>query len=634
MAADACGSGKVEQFGTCGAYTPPEYPGDPFFKDFSQLLQDNPVQLNYGISVTDVDADGKFEAVVAGYRYPNLAWKWDADAGKFSDVARGHPALQDASLKAIGLAACDVDGDGYEELYILNTDQYSGVTRTSDRLIDFEGNAYSDRFSETQNQGSANYVAGRSCACVDRMQTGKYGVMVANYGGPMKLFEVQDDGKIEDVGPSAAVDKTTGGRALIAGPILSNRFDIFANNEGWHGRRLSADIEGGAEEEATAGDWESEERRLTHFGTLRRDNFFFVNGPDGSYLDVASALGLLDPYETGRGTALLDSNGDGLLDIVYGNWNGPHRLYVQEEDANGCVKFVDRAPAAMKVPSRIRTVIVADWDNDGYEEIFWNNIPGDNRLFRKLPTDDGWVQVKVGDALESQGYGTGAAVGDFDEDGLLELFVSHGESAAQAVTYFRPMGGAGNHWIRILPKTAQGAPARGALVSLVAGGRRQVRVIDAGSGYLCQQEPVAHFGLGKLTAVESVTVQWPDGTKLVLDAPAIDQLHTVAKPASGEVEPAYTFTLEGSCLKRSRPAGTGAKTASYPLASASAGKNSSASADAASDSWQQLKQDSSTTESPQAAAPLSSSGSGGSLKSVGVLWPLLLTSAWLFLAAM
>ena len=44
-------------------------------------------------------------------------------------------------------------------------------------------------FGLPENQNSANFVAGRSCACVDRTGNGRYGVMVANYGGPMRLFE-------------------------------------------------------------------------------------------------------------------------------------------------------------------------------------------------------------------------------------------------------------------------------------------------------------------------------------------------------------------------------------------------------------------------------------------------------------
>merc|ERR1719160_1121269 len=175
------------------------------------------------------------------------------------------------------------------------------------------------------------------------MGTGKPAVLVANYGGPFKLFAMQDGRTIKDIAEKAGMAKTTGGRALIGGPIVSNRFDAFANNEGY-GRRLLS--ENGTEAAL---------RRLGH-----RLNFFFVNKGDGTFLDAAAALGLLDASQTGRGTAILDSNGDGLLDIVYGNWNGPHRLFVQEKDENNCPKFVDKAPTAMASPTPIRTVIVAD----------------------------------------------------------------------------------------------------------------------------------------------------------------------------------------------------------------------------------------------------------------------------------
>merc|ERR1711988_58484 len=204
------------------------------------------------------------------------------------------------------------------------------------------------------------------------------------------------------------------------------------------------------------------------------------------------------------------------------------------------------------------------FDNDGYEEIFYNNIPGANRLFRKLPTDSDWTQVKIGDALEENGYGTGAAVGDFDGDGQLELVVSHGESASQPLSYFRPNAGKENHWLRVFPTTPQGAPARGASVSLKAGGRSQLRVIDAGSGYLCQMEPVAHFGLGSLTAVESVTVTWPDGASHTIANPSIDQMLKVPRPA-GLVAPAY----QGACDTKAPEAADSSKSDSSSTSASS-----------------------------------------------------------------
>ena len=62
--------------------------------------------------------------------------------------------------------------------------------------------------------------------------------------------------------------------------------------------------------------------------------------------------------------------------------------------------------------------------------------------------------------------------------------------------------------------------------------RAQVRVIDPGSGYLCQQEPVAHFGLGSVSAVEAVTVVWPGGQRVVLEGLAVDQQHVISLPVA------------------------------------------------------------------------------------------------------
>merc|ERR1719181_1634327 len=112
---------------------------------------------------------------------------------------------------------------------------------------------------------------------------------------------------------------------------------------------------------------------------------------------------------------MMDANGDGVLDLVYGNWNGPHRMFIQHANQN----FIDEAPKALAKPSPIRTVIAADWDNDGFEEIFYNNIPGLNRLFSVFGnastlSSRAWAQHNIGDAAEATGFGTGAGVADFD----------------------------------------------------------------------------------------------------------------------------------------------------------------------------------------------------------------------------
>ena len=79
------------------------------------------------------------------------------------------------------------------------------------------------------------------------------------------------------------------------------------------------------------------------------------------------------------------------------------------------------------------------------------------------------------------------------------------------------------NWIRVFPTTKYGAPARGATVTLTTkAGLKLLRVIDSGSGYLCQMEPLAHFGLNNDVGVK-LRVQWPDGSVMEKDLLAADQ---------------------------------------------------------------------------------------------------------------
>ena len=67
---------------------------------------------------SDFDRDGELEAFVAGFGAPNIIWKWDKEQQKYMDIAytlAGASVVRDSGRKAIGVAACDVDGDGFEE---------------------------------------------------------------------------------------------------------------------------------------------------------------------------------------------------------------------------------------------------------------------------------------------------------------------------------------------------------------------------------------------------------------------------------------------------------------------------------------------------------------------------------------
>ncbi|XP_051504726.1 cartilage acidic protein 1-like [Myxocyprinus asiaticus] len=503
---------------------------------FPMDYENNPTQLNYGVAVTDVDGDGDLEMFVSGYNGPNLVLKYDKVKKRLVNIAvdnRSSPyyALRDRQGNAIGVTACDIDGDGREEIYILNTNNaFSGRATYTDKLFKFRNGRFEDLLNDEINEHRdvANRVAGRSVACVDRKGTGRYSIYIANYAsgtvGPHALIEMDESSSdpsrgiiaLSNVAEQAGVNKLTGGRGVVVGPILSHTLpDIFCDNE-------------------------------------YSPNFLFRNNGDGTFTDVAVQAGVDDPMQHGRGVALADFNRDGKTDIVYGNWNGPHRLFLQLSN-NRKQRFKDIASQKFSMPSPVRTVIAADFDNDNELEVFFNNIayrgPSANRLFRISRREHGDPQIEelnIGEAAEPEGRGTGAAVTDFDGDGQLDLLVTHGESAAQPISVYRVTQGSSNKWLRVIPRTQFGAFARGAKVIVYT--KRNgphTRIIDGGSGYLCEMEPVAHFGLGKDVAT-SVEVFWSDGRSVARPLEPSD-MNKVMEIHYPENEEAATPAVEIEC---------------------------------------------------------------------------------------
>jgi hypothetical protein len=341
-------------------------------------------------------------------------------------------------------------------------------------------------FGDEVNVGRGNVYAGRSVAALDRLGTGRYGMIVTSYGETTRYYELGDDREITDMADAVGLDCSCGGRSLVTAPICTDSTDVFVG------------VDGGP-------------------------NRLFRN-EDGHFVDVASEVGVAAPDSDARGATLVDS-GDGEFALAVVSWEDQNHIFEPTE-----TRFVDVAPETFAEPTRARTLLAADFDNDGRQELFVNVRGGANRLF--VPTEDGWEAVSPGDAVEPHGLGTGGIVADIDTDGTLELLVVHGEVEAQPLSLYSVS--TDNSWLRVAPTTQNGAPARGAVVTLQTDRGRQRRVIDAGSGYLCQSEPVAHFGLGGETAPRQepvrLTVQWPDGRERSRVHPAVGTTHRVAHP--------------------------------------------------------------------------------------------------------
>jgi enediyne biosynthesis protein E4 len=251
-------------------------------------------------------------------------------------------------------------------------------------------------------------------------------------------------------------------------------------------------------------------------------NFLFRND-DGVYKEVAVESGVAANSQ-GKGTGSMhasigDVDGDGLIDMLvtdldYGALykNTGSGLFTDITEQSGVA-------GAMAGKSSWGAQLF-DYDNDGDLDIIAANGTAEELILQYplLLENDGKGHFKNvgkehGAYFLTKRSGRGLAVWDFDNDGDLDVIISHldGDGTPSLI---RNNDGNSNHWLGLTLKGKDGpASAIGAKVTLTAGGKKIVMINQWATSYLSNNDPRMHFGLGQLKKIDYLEIRWSDGKK-------------------------------------------------------------------------------------------------------------------------
>jgi hypothetical protein len=281
-------------------------------------------------------------------------------------------------------------------------------------------------------------------------------------------------------------------------------------------------------------------------------NLFFQNRRDGTFIERALQAGLAvsadGREQAGMGVDVGDYDGDGRLDLVKTNFAQDYTSLYRNE-GNGL--FVDvsfrSGLAATLGPYLGWGIGFFDVDNDALLDVFIANghVYPDvektgtstyrqrNQLFRNVGRGQyRHVTTEVGGPLLSLQSSRGAAFGDYDNDGDVDILIS--------VIDGRPIllrnDSTGGHWVTFrLEGTVSNRSAIGAKVTIQAGGRRQVAEVRSGGSYISHNDSRVHFGLGSAERVERITVRWPNGREATFGQAAGDRFYVIRE--GGDIQP-------------------------------------------------------------------------------------------------
>ena len=428
-------------------------------------------------AVADYDDDGDPDLYVTNWG-PNVLYRNQGD-GTFRDVTAaagvGDPRW------SLGAAFFDADRDGDLDLYVAN---YLAFDAADPEVL----------------ARRCNWKGGE-------VMCGPRGFA----GQPDALYLNRGDGTFEPAPPAAGVGADAlYGMGVVAGDLDGDGDpDLFVANDS-------------------------------------QENLLLINDGAGRFADGALAAGVSlsgdGRQQAGMGADLGDVDGDGDQDLFVTNFSDDyHTLYRNEGD----LFFTDISAAAGLDPATRASLGwgggFLDYDNDGDLDLFvagGHVYPGVEEFdpatgYRQrnlLFENDGRgrfteVTARAGSGFAVARNGRGAAFGDYDDDGDLDVVVVND---GEPPSLLRNDGGNGGHWLKLrLVGRRSNRDGVGAWIRVHARGRVQAREARTSAGYCSAHDPRLHFGLGAATIVERVEIRWPSGVEQTLDALPADHLVTV-----------------------------------------------------------------------------------------------------------
>ncbi len=413
-----------------------------------------------GVAAGDYDGDGDFDLYVTAYG-SNALYRNNGN-GTFTDVTRA--AGVDDPRWSTSAAFLDYDRDGDLDLFVANYIDFTVEARKActdavgapdycapsayrpvpSRLFRNNGNgSFTD---ETEAAGvSKAYGAGLGVTVGDYNRDGWLDIYVANDATPNQLWINRQKGVFEDEGWMSGSAANAAGRPEGSMGIASADFD---------------------------GD-EDEDLFVTN---LTRETFvLYVNDGRANFEDRRAASGVSQTTAdmTGFGTAWLDYDRDGQLDLVV---------------ANGAVN-TSAAQRGSPAPYRQRN------------QLFHNE--GRGRLRD--------VTAESGAAFERSEVSRGVATGDIDNDGDVDVLITNNGGPARLLLNTT----APAHWLSVRTTAPAGNRwAFGGRIGVFQDGRAPMwRRIGTDGSYLCASDPRVHFGLGDSARIDRLVVEWPDGLR-------------------------------------------------------------------------------------------------------------------------